>query len=154
MSMLSRSAKFAIIALVHLGRRRDSRPILTGDISRQEHLPARLLEKVLLRMRHAGILKSRPGKGGGYWLVRPPETIKLSQIIRLFDGGFAPLACLSQATSGPCPECVNENTCVIRWALKPVHDHTEEILQQTTLAQLVDQSRRQAALPADYDIQI
>lgn len=152
--MLSQKAKYGIQALLYLSRQPTGSPVLIRDIATEERLPRKFLEAILLELKSAGILQSRPGRGGGYMLNRPARTITLGRVIRLIDGPLAPLPCVSQTAYAPCRDCLDEKTCSIRSVMKQVRDATATILDETTFADLLD---RQTALSRsagglDFDI--
>ncbi len=137
--MLSQKAKYGIRALLYLCRQGTNQPVVIREIAEKERLPRKFLEAILLEMKEAGILHSRPGKGGGYTLNRPPESIPLSRIIRIIDGPLAPIPCVSQTAYAPCKDCLDERTCVIRAVMKRVRDATAKLLDETSLADLARQ---------------
>ena len=140
--MLSRKAKYALKALLALAAHDRPEPVRIADLARQERLPQKFLELILLDLRNAGVVQSRKGKGGGYLLAKRPDEIFLGQVVRLFDGPLAPVPCASQTAYVPCEDCVDEATCGVRIAMKEVRDATARILDQLSLAGL---ARRRAA---------
>jgi Rrf2 family protein len=134
--MLSKRAKYAIKALLALADRGDGEPVRIADLARQEQIPKKFLESILLSLRNNGLLQSRKGQGGGYLLARDPRHILLGQIVRLFDGPLAPVPCASQTAYLPCEDCQDEATCGVRLAMKDVRDATARILDHTSLADL------------------
>lgn len=116
--------------------------MLIREIAETERLPRKFLEAILLELKGAGILHSRPGKGGGYTLNRPPRTITLGRVIRLIDGPLAPLPCVSQTAYAPCKDCLDEKTCGIRAVMKQVRDATAQVLDETTFADLIEKEDR------------
>ena len=85
--MISRKTKYAINALVYLAREnKDGEPVQISKIAESEHIPRKFLEAILLELRHAGMLNSRKGKTGGYYLQQTPEEINIADVMRLFDG--------------------------------------------------------------------
>ena len=135
--MLSRKAKYGIRALIYLAKKAGTGPSLIKDIAEQEGLPKKFLEGILLELKSAGILQARPGKGGGYYLHRAPESINLGRVIRLIDGPLAPIPCVSQTAYAPCDDCPDEKKCALRIVMKDVRDATAAILEDTSLAFLV-----------------
>jgi Rrf2 family protein len=113
--------------------------VLIRDIASKEGLPKKFLEVILLDLKSAGILHSRPGRGGGYTLNRSPDTIPMGRVIRLIDGPLAPIPCVSQTAYAPCRDCKDERTCVIRLMMKQVRDATAQVLDATTLGDLLRQ---------------
>ncbi|MBX3745370.1 MAG: Rrf2 family transcriptional regulator [Verrucomicrobiae bacterium] len=152
--MLSQKAKYGIRALLYLGRRGEGVPVLIREIAEREHLPRKFLEAILLELKGTGILHSRPGKGGGYTLNRPPRSIGLGRVIRLIDGPLAPIPCVSQTAYVPCRDCLDEKTCVVRAVMKRVRDATAQILDEITLADLLEEEAQlgRAATVLDYTI--
>jgi Rrf2 family protein len=92
---------------------------------------------ILRELRQHGILESRKGRGGGYSLRSKPETITLAAIIRVLDGPLAPVPCLSRTAYRRCDGCVEESTCGVRLVLKELYAATTNILETTTIADIV-----------------
>ncbi|MCB0560841.1 MAG: Rrf2 family transcriptional regulator, partial [Phaeodactylibacter sp.] len=83
--MLSKKSKYAINALLYIARHKDEdRPVLASEISEHESIPHKFLEAILLDLKNAGILRSKRGRHGGYFLQAQPEDINLITIMRLF----------------------------------------------------------------------
>jgi Rrf2 family protein len=143
--MLSKKAKYAIKALLALAEHGDAEPMRIVDLARQEQLPRKFLELILLDLRNAGVVQSQKGKGGGYRLSRPPRQVFLGQIVRLFDGPLAPVPCASQTAYVRCADCADEARCGVRLAMKRVRDATARILDNTSLASVQAATTRPAA---------
>lgn len=103
------------------------------DIAEREKIPAKYLEQILLALKNAGLLNSRMGIGGGYYLAKQPEEINLSQIVRVLDGPLAPIRCVSQMTYELCG-CPDERLCGLRMVMGDVRNAIAGILENTTLA--------------------
>lgn len=132
--MLSMKAKYGLRALLYLANHEGEGPVLISELAENENIPKKFLELILLDLKNHGILQSKKGKGGGYWLGRKPAVIKLGRVIRLLDGPLAPLPCVSQTAYVPCDECEDEKTCGIRLVMRDVRDAIASILDNTTLA--------------------
>src|SRR5947199_8370203 len=118
--MLSNKAKYALRALFALSKKYDQGPVLISDLAAEEDIPKKFLEVILLELKNQGILQSKKGKGGGYFLRKPPEKITLGQVIRVFDGPLAPLPCASESAFMKCDECRDVATCGTRYVMKEV----------------------------------
>jgi len=136
--MLSKKTKYAIKALVALGKNINLPPMQISKIAEEEHIPKKFLEQILLDLRNAGILYSKKGAGGGYSLNKKPEDIYLVQILRLTDGPVAMLPCASLNFYHKCDECTDEVTCGIRSAFIDVRDATLKILGETSIADIIN----------------
>lgn len=135
--MLSNKAKYALRALFALAKKYDRGPVLISDLAAEEAIPKKFLELILLELKNQGILQSKKGKGGGYFLGKNPDSITLGQVIRILDGPLAPLPCVSQIAYRKCEECEDEATCGIRIVMKEVRDATAKILDGASLADVL-----------------
>ncbi len=106
------------------------------DIAERQHIPAKFLEQILLTLKNAGLLHSRMGVGGGYYLARPANEISLGHIVRVLDGPLAPIGCVSHMAYEPCG-CPDESTCGLRLVMLDVRNSIANILDGTTLADVI-----------------
>lgn len=136
--MISKKTKYGLKALIHLARKYEQGPILIADLARDETIPKKFLENILLTLKNSGILQSKKGKGGGYYLGRPPGKITFGQAIRVMEGPLAPVPCVSETAYARCSECENEQTCGIRLVMKDVREAMAAILDGTTLADVLE----------------
>jgi Rrf2 family protein len=135
--MISQKSKYALRALLALAARPGGEPMLISDIAEQEVIPRKFLEQILLDLKRAGLVASRRGKAGGYLMLRRAETVTFGEVLRLIDGPLAPLPCLSKMAYRRCGDCANENACKLRRVFARVADATRDILDTTTLADVL-----------------
>src|SRR5215204_5751891 len=126
--MLSNKAQYAFRALTLLVDRYDDGPVLISEISRKKKIPLKFLENILLELKKAEILGSKKGKGGGYFLNKPPEKIKVAAVIRLVNGPIAMLPCVSLYFYERCKNC-NEKHCGLHDMMIEVWDATLGIVE-------------------------
>ncbi len=107
------------------------------EIAEREHIPAKFLEQILLSLKNAGLLHSKMGVGGGYYLAKPAAEISLGHIVRVLDGPLAPINCVSQMAYEPCG-CPDEETCGLRLVMLDVRNAISDILDNTSLADVGD----------------
>ena len=138
--MISKKTKYALKALIHLAGQPSNQPILIADLARVENIPKKFLEFILLSLRKGGVLQSRVGKGGGYFLAAPPSAITLGAIIRILEGDLAPVQCLSTTNYASCEECGDEGTCGIRLVMIDVDTALTTVLDGLTLAEMINRS--------------
>ncbi|WP_461452876.1 RrF2 family transcriptional regulator [Mucilaginibacter sp.] len=136
--MLSKKTKYAIKALIIMGKNTDKPPMQIAQIAELERIPKKFLESILLEMRNHGFLYSKKGSGGGYALNKSPKEIFLSEILRLTDGPIAMVPCASLNFYHKCDECRDEVTCGIRAMFIDIRDSTLKILAETTIADLIE----------------
>lgn len=135
--MISKKTKYAINALVYLAKQGDQKPIRISDISRSQNIPQKFLEAILLDLKKAGILASKKGKGGGYYMLMAPKEVNLAEVMRLFDGAIAFLPCVTYNYYERCEECIDEETCGIRDIFYEVRNKTVELLKQANLEEII-----------------
>ena len=136
--MMSKKAKYAINAMVHLARKHGDGPITIGEIAEEENIPQKFLEAILLELKNAGLLSSKKGKGGGYYMIKPPADVNMADIMRLMDGPIALLPCVSFKHYERCDECKDENTCSIRQVFFEVRNKTVEMLKEASLDKVIN----------------
>jgi Rrf2 family protein len=135
--MMSKKTKYAINALVYLAKAYREGPVMIGQIAKSERIPHKFLENILLVLRNAGILNSKKGRGGGYYLRKPPEEVHIAEVMRLFDGPIALLPCVSFNYYERCEECKDEAACGIRDVFIGVRDETVRRLKEATLSDII-----------------
>ena len=131
-----KKTQYAIKALMYLAEHKDDGPVLIADIARKKKIPLKFLENILLELRKAGILESKKGKGGGYFLKIPPSKIALADIIRKVDGPIAMLPCVSLYFYERCKNC-DEKNCGLHDIMILVRDAYLKILENKTVAYLI-----------------
>ena len=132
--MLSRKSKYGLKALLVLAQEAGRGPVLISELAEREAIPKKFLEAILLELKRRGLVQSQKGKGGGYFLRRKPSEITFGEVIRVLDGPLAAVPCVSQTAYMRCVECIDEQACGVRLAMKAVRDATAEILDHTTLS--------------------
>ena len=135
--MISKKTKYALNALVYLSRHYNKGPVLIGEIAREQHISQKFLEAILLDLKNAGILNSKKGRGGGYYLIKSPDEVNIADVLRLFDGAIALLPCVTHKYYERCEECRDEATCGIRDVFQEVRNETVNILKRSTLSQIM-----------------
>lgn len=134
--MLNNKTKYALLALVHLAKLDNEKPVHIEKLTGKGAIPKKFLELILLELKSFGVLESRRGKNGGYMLAKPPENISVGQIIRYFDGPLALLPCASVTKFKKCKECKDFKACEIKNLFRKVRDNTSELLDGTNLKDL------------------
>ncbi len=146
---VSARVDYAVRAAVELNRA-DGGRVKCDQIATAQEIPAGFLENILLQMRSSGLVNSRRGGKGGYWLARPAEDISVADIFRAVDG---PLAMVNDArpeetTYPPGAETMQALWIAMRTSLR-------DVLEVVTIADLTsgELPRRVAKLtegPADW----
>ena len=139
MRTISKRTQYGLKAILALGIRYGEGPVLIATLSKQVAIPIKFLELILLDLKGSGLLDSKKGPKGGYQLSRPPSTITVGSLIRLMEGPLAPLPCASETAFRACPECEDVESCGTRIIMRQVRDAIANVLDRTTLADLIGQ---------------
>lgn len=111
---------------------------MIADIAVRDQIPQKFLEAILLLLKRHGVVNSKKGKRGGYYLSLPPTQVTVGSIVRMIDGPLTPLPCASDTAYRKCAECVDEDRCETRLIMREVQQSLSLILDGTTLANLCD----------------
>ena len=139
--MLSKKTKYALHALAYLAKKKEEVPLLIVDIAKGTNTPRKFLEAILLDLKKNGFLGSKMGKGGGYYLIKPASEIKLSAVIRFFDGPIAYVPCVSLNYYESCDECKDEATCGLHKLMLDIRDETLKLLENKSVQDIVDKEQ-------------
>jgi Rrf2 family protein len=86
---VSAKADYAVRAMIELAAGDEDSPVKGDLIAEAQRIPLRFLENILAELRHAGLVHSRRGADGGYWLQRAADDVTLAEIIRAVEGPLA-----------------------------------------------------------------
>ena len=136
--MLSKKTKYGLKALTYIARKKSTTPVLISEIASSENISQKFLESILLTLRKNGLLGSKKGKGGGYYMIKKPDDISMASIIRTLEGPIAMVPCVSLNFYEKCDDCPDENTCAVHELMIEVRDNTLRVLENKTLADYVE----------------
>jgi Rrf2 family protein len=136
--MLSKKTQYGLKALGYLAAKYGEGPVLISEIAQIKKIPIKFLETILLQLKNKGILESKKGKGGGYYLAHSPKKTTLAVAIRIVDGPIAMIPCVSKNFYKKCDDC-NDATCGLRKTMLWTRDATLKILEKKTLFDLIDE---------------
>jgi Rrf2 family transcriptional regulator, cysteine metabolism repressor len=128
---LSKRTEYGLRAVVQLARLAPRQYVQSRDLARQESLPAKFLESILLALRRGGLLDSKVGSGGGYRLSRQPQQIIIGDLIRRLEGR---LTASDRAPSG----ARSPGELAVQLVNEKLTAATEDVLNSMTLEQLVE----------------
>lgn len=131
--------KYAIKALITLAEEQAAggSSLRIEEIANRSNTPKRFLEHILIDIRNAGVIGSRRGRDGGYLLIKSPDSITISDVLRMIDGPIAPLPCLSRRAYQRCDDCDDEATCKIRKVFGDLYAAYLLMVESLTLADLL-----------------
>ncbi|WP_375239078.1 RrF2 family transcriptional regulator [Aurantibacter sp.] len=134
--MLSKKTKYGLKALVYIAKQ-ESKIIPISDISESESISKKFLENILLTLKQNGVLGSKQGKSGGYYLINKPSETKLSKVMRTLEGPIAMVPCVSLNFYEKCDDCPDEYLCAVHGLMEEVRDASLNVFNNKTLADLI-----------------
>ena len=91
---LSTRGRYATRALLDLALHQGEEPVFLKDIARRQQISLKYLDHLITPLIAGGVVRTIRGPKGGVSLARPPEEIRLSEIIKLAEGSIVPVACV------------------------------------------------------------
>jgi len=136
--MLSKKTKYGIKALTFLARQESREPVQIATISKSENISVKFLESILLTLKKNGILGSKKGIGGGYYLLKEPQNVPMTTVMRILEGPIAMVPCVSLNYYEKCDDCPDEGTCAVHRLMIQIRDNSLKVFRNTTLADLAN----------------
>lgn len=140
---LSKKAEYGLRAMINLGiaHALDFEVVPLRELAEAENLPSKFLEQIMVDLRREGLVATRRGKAGGYYVARALQAVKIGEIVRLLDGPLAPLGCSSQSAYERC-SCPDEEHCGLRMLMIDVRNALSNILDRYSLHDVVEVTLR------------
>ncbi len=129
---ISAKADYAVRASLELGSRPAGIPTKGTDLASAQEIPLQFLEQILLELKRGGLVRSRRGANGGYWLTRDPAEVTVADVIRAVEGPLANIHELSpeETEYSGSAERLRDVWIAVRASLRAV-------LEEVTLADLI-----------------
>ena len=142
---LSKRTEYGVRAVVQLARLWPRGFIQAKDLAREERLPNKFLEAILLALRRGGFLESKIGRDGGYRLSRPPAEIRVGDVIRRLEGRLSvkEIAQVNDRSPGE---------VAVHLLNEKLTESTDSALDDLTLEQLLEHVSRSGSLQQMYYI--
>lgn len=145
---LSTRGRYGTRALLDLACHREEGLIPLKDIAHRQQISLHYLEHLITPFIVAGIVTSSRGPAGGVQLAKSPHEIKLSEVIRAVEGSIVPVECVNDPGV-----CSRSELCVTRDIWAELKRAMDEVLESTTLQDLVErQERKRQSKELTYDI--
>ena len=137
---LSTKSRYGLRALFDMAYHAGTLPAQIKDISRRQNISPRYLEQIFQDLKRGGLLNSRRGPQGGYFLSRKPDEINVHQIITAAEGEMALVDCIKSG-KGCKKECDFDNECVTQKVWLEASNRLTEYLSSVTLKDLCEDAR-------------
>jgi len=134
---LSTRGRYGLRALLDLAVHQGEGMVLLKDIARRQEVSLPYLEHLITPLIAGGLVKSTRGARGGVLLLKPPAQVKLTEVVQLLEGSIAPVDCVNDPRV-----CSRSASCVTRDIWIQIKDAMIQVLDSTTLHDLVERQRQ------------
>ena len=142
---LSTRGRYGTRVLLDLALRERKEPVPLKDIAQRQEISLLYIEHIIAPLISVGMIRSTRGAHGGVQLARPPQEIKLSEVVGLLEGSIAPVDCIND------PEvCSRSELCATRDVWIELKKAMDGILESRTLYDLVNMQKKKGR----YDVQM
>ena len=131
---LSTHSRYGVRAIFDIAYHSEGLETQVKDISRRQGISPRYLEQIFQKLRKAGIIGSKRGPTGGYFLAKRPEEITVGEIIRITEGRLDPVLCV--AHDDPSKPCDKSGVCVTQGIWNEAGNRLKEYFDSVTIGDL------------------
>lgn len=135
---LSQKCQYAVRAILELAKRHGQGAVSAGEIAASQAIPQRFLEIILNELKPTGLVESRRGVQGGYYLTRDPQEITVGEVIRLIEGPLDPVRCGGDTDDRGCPL---QGRCALLELWTEAKHALEAVYDARTFRDLADRER-------------
>lgn len=125
---------YGLRAMSEFARHFGKGPLSLTEVAKTQGISQPYLEQIAIDLRRAGMLHSKRGAQGGYFLAHTPEATTAGDVIRALEGSILPVQCVAEHK---CTPCSIEDGCSARGIWEQVRDRLVETLDSITLADLL-----------------
>lgn len=131
---ISTKGRYALRMMLDIARQGQGAVVSLSDISVRQDISVKYLEQIVMKLNHAGFLRSIRGVQGGYLLTKGPEEYRVGDILRAMEGSLAPTSCLT-AESNHCARC---HSCDTLWFWSEMDEAINQFVDRYTLADFLN----------------
>jgi Rrf2 family protein len=136
---LSTKSRYGVRAIFDIAYHSEGLETQVKDISRRQEISPRYIEQIFQKLKKAGIISSKRGPTGGYFLVKRSDEITVGEIIRVTEGGIDPVLCLD--TEDPGQPCGRSKECVTRIIWNEAGNRLKEYFDSVTIRDLCEKAQ-------------
>jgi len=145
---LSTQSRYGVRAIFDIAYHSEGLETQVKDISRRQGISQRYLEQIFQKLKKAGIVGSKRGPSGGYFLGKKPESISLGEVIRVTEGGINPVRCINAEDSRQ--PCERSAECVTKIVWNEAGKRLTDYFDSVTIGDLCNLAR-EMGIKKDFD---
>lgn len=135
MLSISRKVGYGLELLTVLAKLGQGKTVPLNQLTKTARLPYRFTSQVAISLKEAGILGSKEGVGGGYYLKKKPGKVTITQVIRILEGRKGIVACMVEGN------CRRQCFCQSKPVWQQIQNDVFQIMKEYNLADLVRESK-------------
>jgi len=130
--------QYALRAIFELAKHMDQGPVKISEIATAQSIPLRFLEVILNQLKASGIVDSKRGFYGGYFLVKPPNQVSVGDVLRFLSRDLSPSDCIACVSKTSCPF---DGRCAFSSMWIRVKQAAFNIYDETSFQDLIDREQ-------------
>jgi len=136
---ITKKNQYALRAIFELAKYNGQGPQKISDIAQAQAIPVKFLEVILNQLKASGLVDSKRGFYGGYFLVRHPDAITVGDIMRFMERNLEPTKCVALVPEMNCPF---KGDCAFFPMWNQVKDAIYKVYDETTIQNLIDNEKQ------------
>jgi Rrf2 family protein len=136
--LITKKNQYALRAIVELAKHEGQGPRKISQIAEAQAIPGKFLEVILNQLKGSGLVDSKRGFYGGYYLIRSPDKITVGDIMRFLEGDVDPSECVALVSETNCPF---KGDCAFFPMWNKVKDAIFNVYDETTIQDLIDNDK-------------
>lgn len=145
---VSTKGRYALRLMVDVALHSGGEFVTLREVSKRQNISVKYLEQIVAQLTRAGMLKSNRGPQGGYKLTKEASEYTAGDILRVTEGSLAPVSCIENCGA----DCDMYGICPTVDFWKQVYDAILNVVDNTTLEDLAEQTKRKLGTESDYII--
>jgi Rrf2 family iron-sulfur cluster assembly transcriptional regulator len=130
---------YAVQAMLDLASQPAGKIVALHDIAERQGIKTKYLERIFRKLHNSGLIRSRKGPGGGYYLERSVDDIRIGEIMTAVGESSAPVRCLS---AGEANCCSRQRNCALRPYWQKMKQTIDGFLYSSTLSDILIKAKK------------
>ena len=137
--LVSQKSQYALRSIFELSKHHGKGPVKIAKIAEAQAIPPRFLEVILSQLKQIGIVNSRRGNEGGYYLIQSPKDLTVGDVMKFIQGSFDPVNCVAEGSKDRCPLY---GDCVFLPMWEEVRNAISNVYDNTSFQDLIDNEKK------------
>ncbi len=137
---LTTKSRYGTRLILYLATSAKESYVPLSDVSKRQNISLKYLEQLIRKLKKAGLIKSQRGPFGGHMLNKPPDSIRIGDIVRILEESTAITNC-SEGTDKLCGVCKRGGECLTKWVWVEASRALFDRLDQITIGSLLSRNR-------------